>query len=174
MENPQKPIKRSEQLKRLSREHHAGLLFSWKIKQGISIGVSVERMQHYVNYFVNGHLLGHFEQEEKLLFNQVDIPACLQARKQHIELKGLIQKINHTPDVNPDVFITFIKMLNDHIRFEERVVFPLLEELLDEQTLNTINDVLEMDDHAFKDEYPDEFWLKPKKSGGNYDFPKQS
>ena len=162
MENQQQPLKRSEQLKRLSREHHAGLLFSWKIKEGISIGVPVERMQHYINYFVNGHLLGHFEQEEKLLFNQVDIPVCLQAKKEHVLLKNLIHRINYSPVVNYEIYIELSDLLNDHIRFEERVVFPLLEELLDVQTLNAINNKLEMDGHTFNDEFPDQFWVKPK------------
>ena len=162
MESKHKPLKRSEQLKSLSREHHAGLLFSWKIKQGIGIGVSVERLKNYVNYFMNGHLIAHFEKEERLLFGLVDAPVCLQAKKEHAVLMDHMQKINHSPLINPNIFIELIDMLNNHIRFEERVVFPTLEKLLDEQTLSSIHDELEMDDHKFKDEYPDEFWVKPK------------
>ena len=33
-----KPLKRSKELAPLSREHHDGLLFAWKIKQGLANG----------------------------------------------------------------------------------------------------------------------------------------
>ena len=123
------------------------------------MGVSVERLKNYVNYFMNGHLIAHFEKEERLLFDLVDAPVCLQAKKEHAVLMDHIQTINHSPLINPNIFIELIDMLNKHIRFEERVVFPTLEKLLDEQTLSSIQDELEIDDHTFKDEYPDEFWV---------------
>ena len=160
MEKTQQPLKRSEQLKSLSREHHSGLLFSWKIKEGVRIGVSTDRLKNYLNYFVNEHLIDHFEKEEKLLFDKVDDPVCIQAKKDHSVLKAQVQTINVSPVIDAKNFIDFIEILNDHIRFEERVVFPLLEKVLDIQTLNSINDELELADHAFKDEYPDEFWLR--------------
>jgi len=160
MEDTPRPLKRSEQLKSLSREHHSGLLFSWKIKEGVRIGISTERLKNYLNYFVKEHLMDHFEKEEKLLFDKVDDPVCIQAKKDHSVLKAQVQTINVSPVIDTKNFIDFIEILNNHIRFEERVVFPLLEKVLDKQTLNSINDELELADHTFKDEYLDEFWLK--------------
>lgn len=160
MEKTQKPLKRSEQLKSLSREHHSGLLFSWKIREGIRLGVSTERLKDYLNYFMNEHLLDHFEKEETLLFNKVNEPVCLQAIKEHAVLKQQVKTINVSPVPDAKHFTDFIEILNEHIRFEERVVFPLLEEVLDIQTLNSINDELESSGDVFKDEYTDEFWLR--------------
>ena len=42
-----KPIKRSKQLSPLSREHHDGLLFAWKIRQGFENGTPLEEMRKY-------------------------------------------------------------------------------------------------------------------------------
>ena len=160
MEKTQKPLKRSEQLKSLSREHHSGLLFSWKIREGVRLGVSTERLKDYLNYFMNEHLLDHFEKEETLLFNKVNEQVCLQAIKEHDVLKQQVHTINVSPVIDTKHFTDFIETLNEHIRFEERVVFPLLEEVLDIQTLNSINDELESSGDVFKDEYTDEFWLR--------------
>ena len=42
--NQPKPIKRSKELVPLSKEHHEGLLFAWKIKQGLQNGIGIEAM----------------------------------------------------------------------------------------------------------------------------------
>jgi hypothetical protein len=35
----------------LSREHHDGLLFAWKIKQGLANGTSIETLCNYTRGF---------------------------------------------------------------------------------------------------------------------------
>ncbi|MFT3946192.1 MAG: hypothetical protein QM763_04385 [Agriterribacter sp.] len=52
-----KPIRRTSQLLLVSREHHFGLLFCWKIRQGIKRSIAVERMLNYLRFFFNGHLI---------------------------------------------------------------------------------------------------------------------
>ena len=58
------PIKRNKNIVPLSREHHATLLFCWKLKSGIQLGIDPERIQRYVNYFYEHELLPHFKKEE--------------------------------------------------------------------------------------------------------------
>ena len=41
------PIKRSEFLKPISREHHHGLLLCWKIRAGLKKGIEPERIKLY-------------------------------------------------------------------------------------------------------------------------------
>lgn len=43
-------LKRNENLKVLSREHHYGLLFSWKIREGLQKSIPTERMRPFVEY----------------------------------------------------------------------------------------------------------------------------
>lgn len=55
------PIKCNEFLKPLSREHHHALLLCWKIKTGISKGVSSKRIKTYADLFYKTDLLPRFE-----------------------------------------------------------------------------------------------------------------
>ncbi len=43
-----KPQKRHIALQPLSREHHQGLLLSWKIRKGLSRKIEFDRIQNYV------------------------------------------------------------------------------------------------------------------------------
>ena len=154
----QQPIKRSAQLKTLSRDHHIGLLFAWKIKEGLSKNVAPQRLKNYVNFFFENHLKIHFRDEEVLLFNRIDDNVCIQAKKEHQQLLRQLVNINNASPDNQDVYLELVKILNEHIRFEERVVFPRLEEILPISTLNLVNDFLEKDEHGLVDDYSDEFW----------------
>jgi hypothetical protein len=46
-----KPIKRSAALSPLSREHHEGLLFAWKIRQGLQKNIDPERISKFTKWF---------------------------------------------------------------------------------------------------------------------------
>lgn len=152
------PIKRSEQLKVLSRDHHIGLLFSWKIKEGLRKNIDSQRLKDYVNFFFNGHLKDHFRDEEVLLFDRFEEAVCIQAKKEHQLLLRQLENVNEASPSNRDVYLQLIKALDEHIRFEERVVFPHLEHVLSMSTLNMVNDFLEKDGHRLGDDYSDEFW----------------
>jgi len=162
MEN--RPIKRSEELKALSRDHHFGLLFCWKIKQGLEAAVEPERLGRYVDYFWSGHLKDHFLVEESLLFNRFQDPVCSQAKKEHLTIMNQIGKITGGERDSREAYEVLVRMLSNHIRYEERVVFPHLEQTLPVSLLNEIAQHLDSgykDD--FEDNYSDEFWIKPKK-----------
>jgi hemerythrin-like domain-containing protein len=162
MEN--RPIKRSEQLKALSRDHHFGLLFCWKIKQGLQAAVEPERLGRYVDYFWSGHLKEHFLIEESLLFDRCQDPVCTQAKKEHGAILDQIGKIAGGERDNPEAYAVLVSILNKHIRYEERVVFPHLEQALPVSLLDEIAQHLDSahkDD--FEDNYSDEFWMEPKK-----------
>jgi len=64
-----KLIKRHEALKRLSREHHHGLLLCWKIRAGIKNNIELSRIKTYADWFYQTYLIPHFEVEEKYLFS---------------------------------------------------------------------------------------------------------
>ncbi|MEO5946621.1 MAG: hypothetical protein ABIP79_07360, partial [Chitinophagaceae bacterium] len=55
-----KPIKRSKQLTPLSREHHDGLLFAWKIRQGLENETPLEQLRKYTMWFWQQHIKPHF------------------------------------------------------------------------------------------------------------------
>lgn len=144
----------------LSRDHHFGLLCCWKIRQGIKKGVSTERIKPYIEYFWSAHLEKHFSEEESLLFSTLsNDELCLRATTEHHRLKEEITALKN--DHSEDRLLGFAGLLDEHIRFEERVLFPHLEKTLPEETLATIGKALEaLHATPVPDDYPDAFWEK--------------
>ncbi len=86
-----KPIKRNVNIVIFSREHHFGLLFCWKIRQGIKKNVEAERIKKYVNFYWIAFLHKHFEEEETYMFLKVKDDLCNMALEQHQQIKLLIK-----------------------------------------------------------------------------------
>lgn len=148
-------MKRNKNLIPLSREHHYGLLFCWKIQQGIKKGVSYYRIRDYVNFFWKSHLEKHFATEDEALPEIKNEALYKQMEKEHHEIRDLILKINTSEDLQ--LLLDFAKLLHAHIRFEERVVFPDYEEKLSQSELERIGDYL-VKNPKEEEDYPDEFW----------------
>lgn len=157
------PIKRSKYIMALSKDHHLGLLFCWKIREGLKLGVDLSRIKKYVSFFWKQHLKEHFLEEESLLFDELNDPLTDQAKTEHLMLTRWINTINHPEPAKNSDYILFTELLNKHIRFEERVLFPHLEASLPLATLSSACVYLEQQHQApFKDDYPDEFWANKK------------
>ncbi|MGV3589658.1 MAG: hemerythrin domain-containing protein [Adhaeribacter sp.] len=157
-----KPLKRSEHIVILSREHHTGLLFCWKIRQGLRKEVDTKRIRAYVPYFWENHLRQHFQEEEEQLFLKVNDALCQKALQQHQEIKSLIEQvIQSTPAPTPNLLNQLADYVDAHIRFEERELFPHLEKVLNPQELKNIGAALEQS-HAtpVTDNFPDAFWTR--------------
>src|SRR5690606_16770119 len=129
--NP-KPLKRHPALVPLSKDHHFGLLLCWKIRTGISKNVAPERIARYVKYFFNDHLENHFLEEEKHLFSLLDEKdeKRKKAESQHRKLRKLVEKLSAGDNLQV-VLGRFEEDLDAHIRFEERDLFPYLQNQLD-------------------------------------------
>lgn len=150
-----KPIRRHESLLQLSREHHFGLLFCWKIRQGLQHGVDLDRIRAYATWFWNNYLIPHFEVEENQLFPVLglDHPQVAIALEGHRQIAACFQK--GFTDAND--FSDLEKLLNGHIRFEERELFNEIQEVATDDALN----ILKNHDHQVPaDEWPDAFWTR--------------
>jgi hemerythrin-like domain-containing protein len=153
-------MKRHESMVALSREHHFGLLFCWKIRQGVKKQVPTERMQSYVQYFWDNHLQQHFEEEERLLFATLQDSLCDQAISEHNNIRKLVEAVNSITPVPPNELTLLVDSIDNHIRFEERTLFPHIEKVLPEEVLTDIGIRLKLlhEGHP-KDMYADEFWV---------------
>jgi len=162
MEN--KPIKRSQHMVELSKDHHAGLLFSWKVKEGLKKGVELSRIKKYVDYFWEHHLKAHFEEEEALLFNRINEDTLSQQGKnEHQILQNRISRLNYNENAVKDEYFELAELLIKHIRFEERILLPHLEQILPLSALKSVEAYLTQKHPVpFKDNYPDEFWSDKK------------
>lgn len=154
-----KPIKRSEHIVQLSKEHHFSLLFCWKIRNGLKKEVEISRIINYVNYFWKEHLLPHFE-EEDVFFSNVDDLFVKRAYDEHHEINETVRLLNLSS--KEEAFSLALKIANlvdDHVRFEERELFPHLEKAIDEPKLMEIgNEIKKMQPEITQDTFADEFW----------------
>jgi hemerythrin-like domain-containing protein len=155
-----KPIKRSPQLAPLSREHHEGLLFAWKIRQGIELRAPLETMTHYALWYWRHHIKPHFYQEEKILLPYLPAghPMAERLMEDHDHIRELILGLDDMADKRSLVILA--DLLNTHIRFEERELFGFLEETLTPAQLETIFTALEKHPVHDNAEWKDEFWVK--------------
>ena len=148
------PIKRTEYLKQLSRDHHHGLLLCWKIKTGFSKGVAVHRIKAYADWFYKEHLIPHFEAEEKYIFPVLgnDNDMIRQALNEHRLLTGLF---SDTSDIE-DSLKQIQTELEKHIRFEERVLFNEIEKAASPEQLKEFEQ--NHTEEKFTENLNDEFW----------------
>tara|TARA_R110000868_G_scaffold342194_2_gene603018 strand:- start:28498 stop:28956 length:459 start_codon:yes stop_codon:yes gene_type:complete len=148
-----KPIKRHKALQPLSREHHHGLLLSWKIRSGFNKHIEPERIKVYADWFFKTHLIPHFEMEEQHIFTilKSDNELVKKALADHRLLKRLF--------VNDDIEKALSKIeevLEQHIRFEERELFPEIQKMATEEQFQEIEKIHY--EAVFNDKLDDEFW----------------
>ncbi|MCA0429631.1 MAG: hemerythrin domain-containing protein [Bacteroidetes bacterium] len=148
------PIKRSNFLKPLSREHHHGLLLCWKIKTGFSKNIEIERIKNYTDWFFEANLKTHFKLEEEIAFpvlgnNHLLVERAISEHKrlrelfsEKIEIKKSLLAIEHE--------------LEQHIRFEERILFNEIEQLVTSEIMESINQI--HNNETISDDWKDEFW----------------
>ena len=159
-----KPLKRSKELAPLSREHHDGLLFAWKIKQGLANGTSIETLCNYTRWFWSNHIKKHFKDEETVLakFLPADNPLVLQMFNEHAQIRDLIISLDKEPGSGSLQLLA--DFVNKHIRFEERELFGYAEKTLTQEQLEEIYKELPHDLHCDTDPiaigWEDEFWVR--------------
>lgn len=154
MKNTASPIKRNESLKPVSRDHHHALLLSWKIRAGLKKEIEVERIKNYADWFYMHHLIPHFEIEEKYIFSLLDKENELVKRafSEHSAIKSLFE----TQSVDTEILNVLQQELENHIRFEERILFNEIQKVATEEQLKLIE--FHHDDAGFVDNLTDTFW----------------
>lgn len=156
--NDPTPIKRSEYLVPLSKEHHEGLLFVWKIRQGIKNGTDLYDIAAFVQWFWQNHLQEHFRQEEQFLipFLPKENELVLRMLEEHLDIEALIHINENIPD--SDILTQLGDKLHDHIRFEERVLFPFAETTIQSADMKKIYDQISKEKKECS-KWENEFWM---------------
>lgn len=154
-------MKRNIHLQELSRDHHHGLLLGWKIRQGLKYGVNPQIIAEYVSYFFVEALVPHFKEEETHILSCLSDNDELKQRilKEHNNISELIGTLSSSPEVS-ETLLKVASEIDEHIRFEERELFPYLEEVLDDSVLETIGADIASGHLPFIEKYPLEFWKK--------------
>ncbi|HEY9176274.1 MAG TPA: hemerythrin domain-containing protein [Flavipsychrobacter sp.] len=158
-----KPIKRSSELVPLSRDHHSGLLLCWKIKTGLQKNVGTDRIANYVVFYYQAHLKEHFRQEEEYVFPLLDKddPLIEKALSEHGELATLIAGLENAIPVEPTSLEKLMNLLEAHIRYEERELFPYIEQKSGDSGLKNAGEIIaELHNNITEPAWDDEFWAR--------------
>lgn len=152
MDKP-KPLKRHKSIVPLSKDHHQALLLCWKIRTGFKKNIAPQRIKSYSNWFWTNHIQPHFNIEEKYVFpvlgNEHDL--IKKALEEHRSLKKLFES---ETDINKNLSL-IEKELENHVRFEERVLFGEIQKVATDEELKNIEIHHQ---NNFYDDWEDEFW----------------
>ena len=156
-------MKRNINLVELSSEHHDGLVIALRIKKALNNSIELQILVNYVNH-LSDTLNNHFKQEEENLIqvkNISDKGEVLLERMvdEHKQFNELINKINLKGNSLNDDLSNFSDLLNDHIRFEERDLFPYVEQVLNDEQLEVIGNQLEKTHEPLDKNWGPKFWV---------------
>ena len=155
-------MKRNPHLIPLSKEHHFGLLFCWKLKQGVQKQAQPDVMRSYVQHFWQRQLQEHFALEDKALGRLLEPHHEMQQRlkEEHQLLGRRIADVMSGTKSKPADFLELADLLTRHIRFEERELFPYLEETLTAGQMEGIGRQLSAQELIDDDSFTPAFWAR--------------
>ena len=142
---------RDENLYVFSHEHHHGLIFAVRLRKAHQ--ANAETLKRYIKDFWEDSLDAHFKNEEDLFLNFItDMKLRKRFLAEHKQIRALYQDIKEGDNDIVEKSKQFGVLVNDHIRFEERILFPWLQENLSQNELKQIGSSLDDKDvcsHAF-------------------------
>ncbi len=137
-------MKRSAELKPLSHDHHQALFVAMQLKRA-SPEDGPFAFQAFAD-FVRETGDRHFRIEEEILLpawlagvGAAAEPAALAARvaAEHLEIRARARRLAAAGPA-PDELRELGDLLERHVRFEERELFPLIEDALDETAIRDL------------------------------------
>ena len=145
-------MRRSRQLKPLSSEHHHALLVSFQLRQGLaghpeSAGAprDLPGLVALLLRFDEQVFRTHTRTEEDVLGTHLSAADARRLRAEHAELARLVAGTHATGAAEQRAALgAFALLIERHVRWEERELFPYAEEHVDEATLASIGGELEL------------------------------
>lgn len=141
-------------LQPLSREHHQILLLGFKLRQGFKKNIDPGRMLNYCRWFYKSYLYPHLKKEESCLSH------CLG------ETSELIFSLKENHKTIEEAFLNlspsrpsleaFEKVVINHVRYEERVLFGEIQKSLSQTDLVFLDSNLS--EQKFQEQLGDVFW----------------
>jgi hemerythrin len=138
-------LKRIEELRALSDDHHTALILARRCQQAAQgrSSLSVEAVWEGVLTAFSSHLEPHFQIEEIFLLPALDdleeFEVTARIRNDHARLRAL----RDTTPLTEDLVEEFGRLLESHVRFEEREVFEHTQDRIPEAALLAISEACE-------------------------------
>lgn len=144
-------MKRHSSLLSLSREHHGALILARLLQKGApaykGLPQDLSGKARYAQDQYRTELADHFSAEEQTVLEQVsgvdpeiDVLAA-EIYAEHKKLREAFEAIGASNDLEEDLH-NLGAALEAHIRKEERVLFPLIQDRCDEKVLERIQHLL--------------------------------
>nr|CAA9232559.1 hypothetical protein AVDCRST_MAG63-1033 [uncultured Armatimonadetes bacterium] len=136
-------MKRHPSLQPLSRDHQGGLVQAKRLQEAADAGEAArERAAAGFARAWRDEIEDHFRVEERLLLPLLEARPVESARlrEEHRTLRELAEAASGA--AAPDTLRELGSRLHDHIRWEERELFPLLERTLTQEQLTALEEPL--------------------------------
>jgi len=142
-------MKRDKRLHPLSWGHHHGLVFASRLAAAVQReGKSLKTLVEETLAFWEDDLKRHFAAEETILLPALSGEECAASLArmldEHALLRDLIERIGRSSDETErqTTLAAFAERLTRHIRFEERELFPQVEQALPEAIFDRVGEAL--------------------------------
>jgi hemerythrin-like domain-containing protein len=126
-------MKRHQSIQPLSRQHHNGLLAVLLLRKGMVRNADMAVMQKFVLQLWEDELKEHFREEEEVLmppvYDKIDEGLFQHMKNEHKRLQEMVGQL-HSQHQGTELLKQFADLLEAHIRFEERILFPAIEEVI--------------------------------------------
>jgi hemerythrin-like domain-containing protein len=144
-------MKRSRELRPLSSEHHQALLVAFQVKkslEGHSEAAGAPRdlpgLVSLARRFEGQVFTAHASAEEALLGEHLTLADRVRLESEHAELRELVEHARTAaPGEQRASLAAFAELLERHVRWEERELFPYAEAHLEGEALAVIGGELE-------------------------------
>ena len=139
-------MKRHPALHPLSHHHHHALAAAKRLKMaGIQHkGYRLEEVRDLLAAFWHSGGQAHFREEEEVLlpayaqYASPDHPEIVRMLLEHIQIRSLIDQILNRGILTEKIMEQLGYLLEGHIRREERVIFPLMEQVIPDERLQEL------------------------------------
>jgi iron-sulfur cluster repair protein YtfE (RIC family) len=130
-------VKRSMELRQLSEQHHHGLVAARRLRRAAKGEVSLqEAVERFLEAW-RAEIRPHFRAEEELLLPGFaravppDDPLIVRTLTEHVSIRWAVGELQRSTGERLQVLAQTVGLaLDDHIRFEERILFPAIEAAL--------------------------------------------
>jgi hemerythrin-like domain-containing protein len=138
-------VKRSPELAVLSREHHVALEIALRLRRATDTDADAVRTAARAFWTAEGR--EHFRQEEELVLPAfarhapADDPDVVRVLVEHVDIRRRVADLDGGT-VPVDALHELGVLLRDHVRHEERVLFPRIEAALADAELEALGAAL--------------------------------
>jgi hemerythrin-like domain-containing protein len=129
-------MKRHKSLAVLSSDHHKGLNMVKLLKSAVGLPISeISNIYKKFKEFFETELTEHFSEEEAFLVPPLgNIDLIKRMCEEHKAMKEMFNKLSTSEHIGSSL-AELGKLLENHIRFEERELFGMIENTLTEEEL---------------------------------------